>query len=112
MAAPVVDLELARVVRRSQGRWLTAADEAERGSDVSRDRDAARRRDEDADADDGAAPETGGPETAAAANRGGAAGAAATFWGPRPAAGPKGSLGTAQDDAEAGHRSRRRPMAR
>ena len=41
MAAPVVDLELARVVRRSQGRWLTAADEAERGSDVSRDRDAA-----------------------------------------------------------------------
>ncbi len=77
MAAPVVDLELARVVRaRSQGRLLTVAD-------------------------DGVVPETGGPETTAAGEpKAGAAGATASFWGPR---------GAAQDDADAGHRSRRRP---
>ena len=84
MAAPVVDLELARVVRRSQGRWLTAADEAGRCPDWREPKDRCA------------------PRGAAADLRGA----------PRPA--PPRLLeglgcGAAQDDAEVGHRSRRRP---
>jgi hypothetical protein len=89
MAAPVVDLDLARVVRaRSQGRLLTIAN-----------------------ADDGAAPVTGGPETGGPESTGagepkaGTAAAAASFWGPRPAAGPTGSRVTAEEEGDAGHRS-------